>query len=158
MRRSRSIQPCPTGFSSSEAQMRYRFLFRSPEMVDLYSGLHITTKADIWALGCLLYKVFGNHEESLFNILTMIFQLCFFTLPFGESTLAIQSGHFSFPESSKFSQVNEPILVISHLCVYIWNYGLHRTHTSWYGTCWLQVQMRGQTFIRYTNIDLLQTA
>ena len=30
---------------------------RSPEMVDLYSGLHITTKADIWALGCLLYKV-----------------------------------------------------------------------------------------------------
>ena len=97
--------------------MKYYFLCRSPEMVDLYSGLHITTKADIWALGCLLYKVFGNHEESLFNILTMIFQLCFFTLPFGESTLAIQSGHFSFPESSKFSQVNEPFLVISHLCV-----------------------------------------
>ena len=33
-------------------------------MVDLYSGLHITTKADIWALGCLLYKVLGKHEES----------------------------------------------------------------------------------------------
>ena len=33
-------------------------------MVDLYSGLHITTKADIWALGCLLYKVLRNHEES----------------------------------------------------------------------------------------------
>lgn len=46
--------------------------YRSPEMVDLYSGKAISTKADIWALGCLLYK------------------LCFFTLPFGESTLAIQ--------------------------------------------------------------------
>ena len=47
-----------------QSQMRYRFLFRSPEMVDLYSGLHITTKADIWALGCLLYKVLGKNEES----------------------------------------------------------------------------------------------
>lgn len=45
-------------------------------MVDLYMGKTITTKADIWALGCLLYK------------------LCFFTLPFGESTLAIQVGFF----------------------------------------------------------------
>ena len=47
----------------SQSQKRDRFLFRSPEMVDLYSGLHITTKADIWALGCLLYKVLGKHEE-----------------------------------------------------------------------------------------------
>jgi hypothetical protein len=38
-------------------------------------------------LGCLLYK------------------LCFFCLPFGESTLAIQSGNFSFPANSKYSQV-----------------------------------------------------
>ena len=58
-------------------------------MIDLYTGKAITTKADIWALGCLLYK------------------LCFFTLPFGESTLAIQSGNFSFPENSKYSEVGE---------------------------------------------------
>uniref|UniRef100_A0A8C6SPB1 BMP2 inducible kinase n=1 Tax=Neogobius melanostomus TaxID=47308 RepID=A0A8C6SPB1_9GOBI len=41
--------------------------YRAPEMINLYAGKAITTKADIWALGCLLYK------------------LCFFSLPFGES-------------------------------------------------------------------------
>lgn len=55
-------------------------------MVDLYMGKSITTKADIWALGCLLYK------------------LCFFTLPFGESTLAIQNGQFSFPDGHRYSK------------------------------------------------------
>lgn len=66
---------------------RYTTLsYRAPEMVDLYCGKSITTKADIWALGCLLYK------------------LCFFTLPFGESTLAIQSGNFSIPDNSKYSK------------------------------------------------------
>ena len=44
-------------------------------MVDLYSGKSITTKADIWALGCLLYK------------------LCFFTLPFGERALGLKLVH-----------------------------------------------------------------
>ncbi|CAK9821188.1 AP2-associated protein kinase 1 [Anthophora plagiata] len=60
--------------------------YRAPEMVDMYCGKPITTKADIWALGCLLYK------------------LCFFTLPFGESTLAIQSGNFTIPDHSRYSR------------------------------------------------------
>ncbi|KAI1303686.1 AP2-associated protein kinase 1 [Halotydeus destructor] len=60
--------------------------YRSPEMVDIYSGKSIGTKADIWALGCLLYK------------------LCFFTLPFGESTLAIQNGGFTIPDHSRYSK------------------------------------------------------
>ena len=37
------------------------------------------------ALGCLLYK------------------LCFFMLPFGESAVAIQSGQFTIPENSRYS-------------------------------------------------------
>ena len=57
-------------------------------MVDLYMGKAITTKAYIWALGCLLYK------------------LCFFSLPFGESTLAIQSGQYTLPSDASHSGRN----------------------------------------------------
>uniref|UniRef100_A0A8C5NBL0 non-specific serine/threonine protein kinase n=1 Tax=Gouania willdenowi TaxID=441366 RepID=A0A8C5NBL0_GOUWI len=60
--------------------------YRAPEMVNLYVGKPITTKADIWAMGCLLYK------------------LCFFTLPFGESQVAICDGSFTIPDNSRYSQ------------------------------------------------------
>ncbi len=69
-----------------EIQKYTTLSYRAPEMVDLYAGKNITTKADIWALGCLLYK------------------LMFFNLPFGESILAIQSGTFSIPDNSKYSK------------------------------------------------------
>lgn len=69
-----------------EIQKYTTLSYRAPEMVDLYSDKSITIKSDIWALGCLLYK------------------LCFFTLPFGESTLAIQSGQFYVPDNSKYSK------------------------------------------------------
>ncbi|KAK6061522.1 hypothetical protein COOONC_00806 [Cooperia oncophora] len=48
-------------------------------MIDLYCGKPIGTKADTWAMGVMLYK------------------LCYFCLPFGESAMAIQNGAFSFP-------------------------------------------------------------
>nr|XP_019949459.1 PREDICTED: AP2-associated protein kinase 1-like isoform X3 [Paralichthys olivaceus] len=60
--------------------------YRAPEMVNLYGGKVITTKADIWAMGCLLYK------------------LCYFTLPFGESQVAICDGSFTIPDISRYSQ------------------------------------------------------
>ncbi|XP_015121833.1 AP2-associated protein kinase 1 isoform X2 [Diachasma alloeum] len=82
------LNPSIQGAAAVEEEIKkYTTLsYRAPEMVDMYSGKSITTKADIWALGCLLYK------------------LCFFTLPFGESTLAIQSGNFTIPDNSRYSK------------------------------------------------------
>ncbi|XP_076126227.1 BMP-2-inducible protein kinase isoform X2 [Alosa pseudoharengus] len=81
------LLPQKDGVTAVEDEIkRYTTLsYRAPEMVNLYAGKAITTKADIWALGCLLYK------------------LCFFTLPFGESQVAICDGTFSVPDSSKYS-------------------------------------------------------
>uniref|UniRef100_A0A3Q3EGQ6 BMP2 inducible kinase n=1 Tax=Labrus bergylta TaxID=56723 RepID=A0A3Q3EGQ6_9LABR len=81
------LQPQKDGVSAVEDEIKkYTTLsYRSPEMINLYAGKAITTKADIWALGCLLYK------------------LCFFTLPFGESQVAICDGTFIVPDNSKFS-------------------------------------------------------
>ncbi|XP_072439241.1 AP2-associated protein kinase 1-like isoform X3 [Chiloscyllium punctatum] len=83
----RVIHPQIEGVSAVEEEIKkYTTLsYRAPEMVNLYSGKSITAKADIWALGCLLYK------------------LCFFTLPFGESQVAICDANFTIPDNSKYS-------------------------------------------------------
>lgn len=60
--------------------------YRSPEMLDLYRGLPIDEKSDIWALGVFLYK------------------LCYYTTPFesnGES--AILQGRFQFQSYPQYS-------------------------------------------------------
>ncbi|XP_073723585.1 AP2-associated protein kinase 1 isoform X3 [Misgurnus anguillicaudatus] len=83
----RSQNPLTEGVAAVEEDIKkYTTLsYRAPEMVNLYGGKVITTKADIWALGCLLYK------------------LCFFTLPFGESQVAICDGSFTIPDNSRYS-------------------------------------------------------
>ena len=82
------LNPQTQGVTQVEEEIkRYTTLsYRAPEMIDLYSGQALTAKTDIWALGCMLYKI------------------CFFSLPFGESSLAIQEGKFGFPSTSKFSK------------------------------------------------------
>ncbi|XP_069482444.1 BMP-2-inducible protein kinase [Ambystoma mexicanum] len=81
------LNPQKDGITTVEEEIKkYTTLsYRAPEMINLYEGKLITTKADIWALGCLLYK------------------LCFFTLPFGESQVAIFDGSFMVPDNSRYS-------------------------------------------------------
>uniref|UniRef100_A0A8C1DEP7 non-specific serine/threonine protein kinase n=2 Tax=Cyprinus carpio TaxID=7962 RepID=A0A8C1DEP7_CYPCA len=83
----RSQNPQTEGVAAVEEEIKkYTTLsYRAPEMVNLYGGKVITTEADIWALGCLLYK------------------LCYFTLPFGESQVAICDGSFTIPDNSRYS-------------------------------------------------------
>ncbi|CAL5075157.1 unnamed protein product [Urochloa decumbens] len=60
--------------------------YRAPEMWDLYRREIISEKVDIWALGCLLYRI------------------CYFKSAFdGESKLQILNGNYRIPELSKYS-------------------------------------------------------
>ncbi|KAK3119101.1 hypothetical protein QOZ80_9BG0713840 [Eleusine coracana subsp. coracana] len=60
--------------------------YRAPEMWDLYRREVICEKVDIWALGCLLYRI------------------CYFKCAFdGESKLQILNGNYRIPEQPKYS-------------------------------------------------------
>lgn len=60
--------------------------YRAPEMVDLYRGFAIDEKADIWALGCFLYK------------------LCYYITPFETNgDIAILHASFQFPPLPEYS-------------------------------------------------------
>ncbi|CAK9302564.1 unnamed protein product [Gordionus sp. m RMFG-2023] len=55
------------GMAEEEIAKHTTPMYRAPEMLDLYSNHPINEKADIWALGCLLYLLcFGKHpfEDS----------------------------------------------------------------------------------------------
>ena len=60
--------------------------YRAPEMIDLYRGLPIDEKSDIWALGVFLYK------------------LCYYTTPFEKNgEAAILHATFQFPNYPQYS-------------------------------------------------------
>ncbi|KAJ3427672.1 numb-associated kinase isoform a [Anaeramoeba flamelloides] len=61
--------------------------YRAPEMIDLYRKQKIDTKVDIWALGCLLYKI-------------LYFKDCFDE----ETELQILNEAYSFPKNPKYSK------------------------------------------------------
>ena len=61
--------------------------YRSPEMVDLWRMQFINEKVDVWALGCLLYRI------------------CFFVHPFDEGgSLQILNVNYEIPGNSPYSQ------------------------------------------------------
>ncbi|EFA79081.1 putative protein serine/threonine kinase [Heterostelium album PN500] len=70
--------------------------YRPPEMIDLYRSKVINEKVDIWALGCLLYK------------------LLFYTTPFEEAgSLGILNGNYQIPTPTSYS--NEMISLIRYM-------------------------------------------
>eukprot|EP01122_Echinamoeba_exundans_P010235 TRINITY_DN3781_c0_g1_i1.p1 TRINITY_DN3781_c0_g1~~TRINITY_DN3781_c0_g1_i1.p1 ORF type:complete len:1177 (+),score=213.01 TRINITY_DN3781_c0_g1_i1:145-3675(+) len=70
--------------------------YRSPEMLDLWMEKPIDTKADVWALGCLLYKC------------------CFLLLPFedGTSRLAILNAKLEFPAAQSAAYSSQLLQLI----------------------------------------------
>ncbi|CAF1519427.1 unnamed protein product [Rotaria sp. Silwood1] len=81
-----------------EEIQRYTTLsYRAPEMIDLYSRLPLTLKIDIWAMGCLLYKL-------MYNI-----------MPFGDSILAIQNGTYIIPDDMSQTYSRELNLLVRYM-------------------------------------------
>ncbi|GAB7358041.1 hypothetical protein MBLNU230_g0204t2 [Neophaeotheca triangularis] len=69
-----------------DVQKHTTMQYRSPEMIDVWRKQPINEKADIWALGVLLYK------------------LCYYTTPFEEvGQMAILNASFRFPNHPSFS-------------------------------------------------------
>ncbi|KAK6458547.1 kinase-like domain-containing protein, partial [Scheffersomyces xylosifermentans] len=69
--------------------------YRAPEMIDLYRGFPIDEKADIWALGCFLYK------------------LCYYTTPFeANGDIAILHASFQFPALPAYSGDLKNLIII----------------------------------------------
>lgn len=81
---------------------RYTTLsYRSPEMIDFYNNHDIHIQSDIW----VRISPFREKCKSMviFQALgIMLYKLCYFSLPFGESTLAIQNGAFQVPDTPEF--------------------------------------------------------
>ncbi|CAN3375256.1 hypothetical protein DIRU0_E02256 [Diutina rugosa] len=69
--------------------------YRAPEMIDLYRGIPIDDRVDIWALGCFLYK------------------LCYYTTPFEASgDIAILHASFQFLQTPQFSGDLKNLIII----------------------------------------------
>jgi protein-serine/threonine kinase len=73
--------------------------FRSPEMIDLYSGLPLDERSDVWALGCMLYGL-AYHKH-----------------PFQETgPLAILAGRYKIPYSPSYPA---PLYTVMNQCLQV---------------------------------------
>ncbi|KAL7718781.1 non-specific serine/threonine protein kinase [Entamoeba marina] len=85
------------GMIEEDIQKYTTLAYRSPEMINLYDYKPIGRKADVWALGCILYK------------------LCYFVTPFDESPMKIQFCKYEIPNknfSDKVTQFFDKIFVV----------------------------------------------
>jgi len=74
------------GIISEDLEKNTTLSYRAPEMIDLYQEKYIDEKSDIWALGCLLYKMFYK------------------VTPFEDgSKLAIINAQFTYPSKPETS-------------------------------------------------------
>ncbi|KAF2075010.1 hypothetical protein CYY_003706 [Polysphondylium violaceum] len=71
--------------AEDDINMFTTLFYRAPEMVDLYRQSIINEKVDIWALGCLLFK------------------MAFYVDPFEGGSLQILNNGYKIPEHSKYS-------------------------------------------------------
>ncbi|XP_065069454.1 cyclin-G-associated kinase-like [Rhopilema esculentum] len=79
--------------AEDEIQKNTTPMYRAPEMVDLYSNHPITTKADVWALGCILYY------------------LCYMEHPFADSAkLKILNAKYTIPEDPRKVSDLQPLI------------------------------------------------
>eukprot|EP00794_Sanderia_malayensis_P008283 gene8283-9167_t len=79
--------------AEDEIQKNTTPMYRAPEMIDLYSNYPITTKADVWALGCILYT------------------LCYLEHPFKDSAkLKILNANYSVPQNVKDVSILQPLI------------------------------------------------
>jgi AP2-associated kinase len=84
-------RPAPTTvvecrLMDEDVQKHTTMQYRAPEMIDVYRKQPLNEKADIWALGVLLYK------------------LCYYTTPFeDQGQLAILNASYKFPSYPVFS-------------------------------------------------------
>eukprot|EP01064_Diplonema_japonicum_P015235 TRINITY_DN2298_c0_g1_i3.p1 TRINITY_DN2298_c0_g1~~TRINITY_DN2298_c0_g1_i3.p1 ORF type:complete len:327 (+),score=47.50 TRINITY_DN2298_c0_g1_i3:302-1282(+) len=80
---------CRTGkdfmYVEEDLNRRTTLAYRAPEQCNLMSQQRIDQRVDDWALGVILFMV------------------CFFELPFPESTSAITKGSYTLPSSSSYS-------------------------------------------------------
>jgi len=73
--------------AAADIERNTTMVYRAPEMLDLYAEKPVTEKVDVWALGCMFYK------------------MAFFTDAFSPmGRLAILNANFEFPETPKYPQ------------------------------------------------------
>jgi serine/threonine protein kinase len=96
-------RPTPAAHVEEDIQKYTTLQYRAPEMIDLYQGKEIGTKADIWALGCVLYK------------------LCFFADAFEESALAVLNGKYKLPPA-RAALYSPALLALLRSCAHFFSF------------------------------------